>query len=246
MISARRDYMMKKDFKKLFDYVDKNEKTSVEFQTVWRKAHRRNWKKRLFQSAGPNLAILITILILTPIVGHYVINQNSISNSAQFMAEQSSQSDYNISGKVYNFPNLIVIKGESNLPGGTIINIEHLEKDGGTVVSQGKVTTDSDGSFQFTTDRLEKNKEYLVKVMVYSHIQNQRVKKMLGDRGENIGNIKNTKSEFQYNHNDEEYYGLKLIGIVNKIDDTNQYKLSEILMTTQEFEENDLTTKNEQ
>ncbi|MFD2680859.1 hypothetical protein [Bacillus seohaeanensis] len=228
--------MKKDDLKKLFDYVDENEKASVEFQTVWRKAHRKNWKKRLFQSAGHNLAILITILILTPIVGHYVINQNPISNSAQYMSDHSSQSDYSISGKVYNFPNQIVIKGESNLPEGTIINIEHLEKSGETLLFQGKVATDSDGSFQFTTDRLEKNKEYVIDVTVYSHIQNQNVKNMLGDRGENLMNRKNKNSVFQYHQDGENYSGLRKLGFVNKIDDTSQYVIAEFLMAPQEFE----------
>ncbi|MCR8848525.1 hypothetical protein NQ095_08935, partial [Rossellomorea sp. SC111] len=59
---------MKKDrLKKLFNHVDENEKSTVEFQTVWRKAHRRDWKRRLFQSAGPNIAILMFLLILTPL-----------------------------------------------------------------------------------------------------------------------------------------------------------------------------------
>lgn len=75
---------MKKDrLKKLFDHVDENEKSTVEFQTVWRKAHRRDWKRRLFQSAGPNLAVLMILLILTPLAGYYFINPEHTSHSAQ-------------------------------------------------------------------------------------------------------------------------------------------------------------------
>lgn len=231
--------MKKDDFKKLFDYVDENENSSVEFQTVWRKAHRKKWVRKQIQSAGHNLAILLTILILAPIVGHYVINQDSPSDSAQFMEEGSSHSDYKVSGKIYNFPNQIVVKGESNLPDGTIINLEHLQKDGEKILAKKEVTTNPDGSFQITTDRLEKNKEYIIKILVYSDIQNEEVKNILGNRGEKIKSKKNEDSVFQYTQDGGNYTGLMMLGTVNKIDDTNQYVISEFLLTKQEFEEVD-------
>jgi hypothetical protein len=229
--------MKKNEFKKLFNYVEENEKSSVEFQSVWRKAHRRNWQKRLFQSAGHNLAVLLTLLTLTPILGYYVIDQSPSPNSAQSTSEQKVQKSIYFSGKIYNFPNQIVIKGESDLPQGTVIKIELLERDGETVVSRGESMTKSDGAFQYIADRLDRGKEYIVMATLNSHNQNLQVKKVLGSNGENLWTTKNRNSTFQYHHGGEDYYGLKLIGIVNKIDDTNQHVGSTFLMTAREFEE---------
>jgi hypothetical protein len=222
--------MRKDNLKKLFNYVNENEKSSVEFQAVWRKVHRTRWKKRILQSAVHNIAIFITILILTPIVGNYVLTQKPLSNSSQYSSDHISKIDYNISGKVYNFPNQIVIKGQSNLPKGTIISLEQLEKEG-EFISEDRVSTSENGSFQFTTDRLDRSKEYIVKVSVYSHIQKQDIKAMLGDKGENLRN-----SGYLYQQNGKSFYGLKLLGLANKIDDTNEYVLSTFLQSPKEFD----------
>ncbi|WP_213086459.1 hypothetical protein [Rossellomorea vietnamensis] len=223
---------MKKDrLKKLFDHVDENEKSSVEFQTVWRKAHRRDWKRRLSQSAGPNLAVLMILLILTPLAGYYFINPEHPSDSAQSSANQNEKV-YDLSGKVYNFPNQIVIKGETGLPEGAILTIEHLERDGQTLIRKEEVSTTSTGYFQYTTDRLEKDKEYIVKVILYPHLQNESIKNQIGERGENL---KKRKNVFWYQRGEVEYFGMKMVGIVNKIEDTTEYVSSEFLRSEKEF-----------
>jgi hypothetical protein len=223
---------MKKDrLKKLFDHVDENEKSTVEFQTVWRKAHRRDWKRRLFQSAGPNLAVLMILLILTPLAGYYVINPEHISDSSQ-SSSNKSENVYDLSGKVYNFPNQIVIKGETGLPEGAILTIEHLARDDQTLIRKEEVSTTSDGYFQYKTDRLEKDKEYIVKVILYPHLQTESIKNQLGERGENL---KKRKNVFRYQRGEAEYSGMKMVGLVNKIEDTTEYVSAEFLRNEQEF-----------
>ncbi|MBW3111718.1 hypothetical protein KYJ26_07750 [Bacillus sp. MCCB 382] len=227
---------MKKDkVKKLFDHVVDNEQSAVEFQTVWRKANKRNWTRRLFQSAGPNVAILMIILVLTPLAGFYFINSEHSSHSAQ-STSKLSDGDYDISGKVYNFPNQIVIKGETGLPEGAILTIEHFMRDGQTLISKDKVTTNSDGYFQYATDRLERDKEYIVKVMLYPHLQNDSIKEQIGSKGENLKKIEKEEHIFQYHRKQDKYTGLRLMGLVNKTEDTTQQVSAEFLISEQEFE----------
>ncbi len=227
---------MKNDkLKKLFDHVDENETSTVEFQTVWRKVHRRDWKRRLFQSAGPNIALLMIILVLTPLAGYYLISPEPATQSSHSKVNHEL-SDYELTGKVYNFPNQIVIKGETGLPEGAILTIDHFKRDGKTLISREKVTTTSDGYFQFTTHRLEGDKEYIVKVMLYPHLQNDSIKKLVGRKGEYLKEVKNKESVFHYHHKEVEYFGLKLVGLVNKIDDTPEQISAEFLMSEQEFE----------
>ncbi|MCR8851033.1 hypothetical protein NQ095_21685, partial [Rossellomorea sp. SC111] len=217
-----------------FNHVDENEKSTVEFQTVWRKAHRRDWKRRLFQSAGPNIAILMFLLILTPLAGHYLINQEQVSQSAQSIPNQG-ESVYGLSGKVYNLPNQVVIKGETGLPEGAVLTIEHFERDDQTLIRKEEVTTSSDGYFQYSTDRLEREKEYIVKVILYSHLQNETVKNQLGEKGENLKNKKNEDGVFQYQYDEVEFTGIKMVGLVNKIEETKEYVSAEFLRSEKEF-----------
>jgi hypothetical protein len=224
---------MKKDnLKKLFDYVDENEKASVEFQTVWRKAHRKSWKQRMIQSAGPNLAILLILLVITPILGHLAVNQNSSSKSAQSMSDRPSHHDYTISGKVYNFPNQIIVKGKSNLPEGTIISMQYTEKNGEPLLYEEKGTANSEGSFQIMGDRLDRSKDYVVKVIVYPDVQQTKVKKILGNRGQHFTD---SSSGFTYTKDGNSYSGLRVLGLVN-MDDDEQHVISEFLMPLEEFE----------
>jgi hypothetical protein len=226
--------MKKNDLKKLFDYVDENEKTSVEFQTVWRKAHRKSWKQKLIQSAGPNLAILLILFVLTPIVGHYIVNQDSSSNSAPSAADRS-QTEYTISGKVYNFPNQVVVKGKSNLPEGTIISLEYREKNEESILYREKGKAGPEGSFQITGDRLEREEDYIVNVIVYPHIQQDSIKKRFGSKGQHLTN---STDEFPYTQDGESYTGLQVLGQVNKSGENNQSVVAEFLVPLEKFELN--------
>ncbi|MBH9968074.1 hypothetical protein [[Bacillus] enclensis] len=225
--------MKKDDLKKLFDHVDENEKTSVEFQTVWRKAHRKSWKQKLIQSAGPNLAILLILLVLTPITGYYIVNQSVTSSSAPSVAVHPPETEYVISGKVYNFPNQIVVKGRSNLPEGTIISLKYSKKDKATNLYVEKGVADQEGSFRITGDRLERKEDYIVNIIVYPHIQRDSIKEMLGSKGQYL-----TKSSdgFTYAHEGESYTGLQILGQVNKSGSNSQSVLSEPLVPLEEFE----------
>ncbi|MBN8191780.1 hypothetical protein JI667_06400 [Bacillus sp. NTK074B] len=226
---------MKNDkLKTLFNHVDVHEKSTVEFQTVWRKAHRRDWKLRVFQSAGPNIAFFMIILIMTPLAGYYFITPETDTQPAQSMVDH--EASYEMSGKVYNFPNQVVIKGEASLPEGAMLAIEQYKRDGVTLISKGKVTTDSDGYFQFTTDRLQRDKEYIVKVMLYPHLQSNSIKGIIGERGDKLNDFKNGELAFHYRHDGIEYSGLKLVGLVNKMEDTDEKVISEFLMSEKEFD----------
>ncbi|XXM72699.1 hypothetical protein ACQ0QQ_02040 [Lysinibacillus sphaericus] len=225
--------MKKDDLKKLFDYVDEKEKTSVEFQTVWRKANRKSWKQKLIQSAGPNLAILLILFVLTPIAGHYIVNQASTSNASPSIADHPSETEYSISGKVYNFPNQIVVKGSSNLPEGTIISLEYREKDKSINLYQEKGVAGPEGSFQIKGDRLEKEEDYIVNVTVYPHIQRDSIKKMFGSKGQLLSK---SSDGFTYTQDGVSYTGLQLLGQVNKSGGNNQSVLSEFLVPLEEFE----------
>jgi hypothetical protein len=173
------------------------------------------------------------LLILTPLASYYLISPEPDSHSSQTVTN-NKESDYALSGKVYNFPNQIVLKGETGLPEGAVLTIKRFERDGKTLITKEEVKTVSDGYFQFTTDRLERNKEYIVKVIIYPHLQNESIKKKLGGRGENL---KNGESVFDYHHEEMEYSGLMMVGLVNKIEDTTQYVSADFLMSEQEFKD---------
>ncbi|PFA69123.1 hypothetical protein CN378_04385 [Bacillus sp. AFS015802] len=226
--------MKKAKLKTLFDHIDEQEKSTVEFQTVWRKAHRRDWKRRVYQSAVPNMAFLMILLIITPLAGYYFISPGEDTRSAQSLEDH--EESYEMSGKVYNFPNQVVIKGETSLPEGAMLMIEQYKRDGVTLIRREKVTTDSDGYFQFATDRLQRDKEYIVKVMLYPHLQRESIKKVVGKRGDKLSDVENGELVFDYRHDGIEYSGLKLVGLANKMEDTTEKVVSEFLMSEKEFE----------
>jgi hypothetical protein len=144
--------------------------------------------------------------------------------------------DYNFSGNVYNFPNQIVVKGVSNLPEGTLISIEKSDSEEQVDIYEDKVTIDSQGSFQFITKRLEKDKEYLLNFIIYSHVQPKRVKNILGERGQQLKNVKNTQGVFQYHKKETNYYGLKLMGVAYRVDSNEHHLLPNNLREIEEFE----------
>ncbi|BCB03957.1 hypothetical protein [Bacillus sp. KH172YL63] len=225
--------MKKDDLNVLFDHIDAHEKSSVEFQTVWRKAHRSKWKTRLFQSARYNVALLLIFFIMTPLIGYYAINQHTTAGSGQSGAGPTQM--FNLSGKVYNFPNQIVIKGTSNLPEGTVLVVEHVKRNGKTLISHDTFKTDKEGTFQYTTDRLERDQEYILDVKLYPHKQSPQVKKVLGKRGEHLNTFTEKDIGFHYEVDGKQYNGIRMLGLVNKIEDTAQLVGSEFLMGYEEF-----------
>ena len=102
------------------------------------------------------------------------------------------------------------------------------------LIRKEEVSTTSEGYFQYTTDRLEKGKEYIVKVILYPHLQTEAIKDQIGERGENL---KKRKNVFRYQRGEVEYFGMKMVGVVNKIEDTTEYVSSEFLRSEKEFKD---------
>lgn len=168
-------------------------------------------------------ALLLFIAIVIP------IDNPSLNNALK-------NKDYNFSGNVYNLPNQIVVKGVSNLPEGTVISIEKSDSKDNHNIYEGEVIIDNQGSFQFVTKRLEKDKDYLLNFVIYPHVQPKRVKNLLGDRGQQLKNVKNTPGIFRYQKNEINYYGLKLMGVAYRVDTNEHHLMPKNLRELEEFE----------
>lgn len=169
-------------------------------------------------------ALFLFITVLIP------IDKSSFLNALD-------NKDYTFSGNVYNLPNQIVVKGVSNLPEGTVISIEKSESEEDTDIFEDEVTIDNQGSFQYVTKRLEKDKDYLLNFIIYPHIQTKHIKSLIGERGEQLKNVKNTRGVFQYHRNETDYYGLKLMAVAYRVDTNEHHLMPKNLREIEEVED---------
>ncbi|XXM72384.1 hypothetical protein ACQ0QQ_00330 [Lysinibacillus sphaericus] len=181
-------------------------------------ARKHEMKTSLRNKMQPLFLSLSGIAVLVMIISFVIPFNQMITNNA------GKNEAYHFSGNVYNLPNQVVIKGLSNFPEGTVIT---LEKSGDKINSfelEDEVTVNREGSFQFVTERVKRDKQFMLNVIIYPHIQTPRVKNILGERGEELKDVKNTKGSFKYRFNGNDYYGLKLMGVAYRVD-TAEYHL---------------------
>jgi hypothetical protein len=206
--------VQEKIHKNLMDVSNKHEK---------RKSIRNKLQPLLLSLAG--IAVLVMIMSFVAPFEQFTTNNAGKTESFQF------------SGNVYNLPKLVVIKGLSNFPEGTIITVEKSGEEENSFVLEDEVKVDRDGAFQFVTERVKRDEEFLLNVIIYPHLQTQRVKNILGERGEELKDVKNTKGSFKYRFNGNDYYGLKLMGVVYRVDTTEYHLMPNHLREIEAIEE---------
>ncbi|OIU71698.1 hypothetical protein [Rossellomorea aquimaris] len=172
----------------------------------------RNKMQPLFLSLAGIAALVMIISFVIP------FDQFTTNNAGKNEA-------YHFSGNVYNLPNQVVIKGLSNFPEGTVITLEKSGDKNNSFELEDKVKVNREGSFQFVTERVKRDKQLLLNVIIYPHLQTQDVKNILGERGKELKDVKNTKGAFKYRFNGNDYYGLKLMGVAYRVDTTEYHLL---------------------
>jgi hypothetical protein len=171
------------------------------------------------------IAVLAMLIVFVGPLDRFITNNAGNTEAFQF------------SGNVYNLPKIVVIKGLSNFPEGTIITVEKSGEEKNSFVLEDEVKVDSDGAFQFVTEREKRDEEFLLNVIIYPHVQTQGVKNLLGDRGEELRNVKNTRGFFKYRFNGNDYYGLKLMGLAYRVDTTEYHLMPNNLREMEDIEE---------
>ncbi|MGF2616521.1 hypothetical protein FZC84_01865 [Rossellomorea vietnamensis] len=205
--------MKNQDFSKLFDEVDKKENSSIEFETVWRKANRKNWTRKYFQSLKYNLALLCTLLILTPVIGSYLV--------------QSSPEDKYNEASLYNGQSVIqattmrkgqeaIMEGESSLPDGTILEASLVGTDLQTIIREEEISIGKGGAFSKSFAIPDTRKDYVILLELFPHTQKPSIQKMIGRKGENLYNSSQVAGVYHYFIDKELYTGFKLYGNIDR------------------------------
>ncbi|MCA1054171.1 hypothetical protein LCM10_04165 [Rossellomorea aquimaris] len=212
------------DYEKHFDRFTQ-ERIHQHLMDMTRKQKKR---KTLTNKLQPIFLSIAGILVLMVIISNVLPLDHLTRNNAD------NHETYQFSGNVYNLQHLVVIKGLSNLPEGTVITVEKAGKEKDAFLYEDSVEVDDEGSFQFFIERAKKDEEYLMNVIIYSHLQPQRVKQVLGERGQELKQIKNAKGAFEYRYNGNDYYGLKLMGAAYRVDTTEYHLLPKYLRDIKE------------
>jgi hypothetical protein len=199
---------------RLFEKINKQENTSIEFETVWRKANRQSWLDKYFRSLKHNLAILCTLLILAPVIGSFVVNSPALDSDPND-AEANNKQDV-VKGKTKRLENEAVLIGESSLPAGSIIQLKLLKDDYETVVEEKEIRIDNEGSIQQSFTIPADDENYVVMLELYPHLQSESVQDQIGQKGENLYSSSQVNGVYHYFIDNELYTGIRLYGDADK------------------------------
>jgi hypothetical protein len=202
-----------KDFSRLFREVDRKESSSVEFEMIWRKANRKKWTQKYSQSLKYNLALLSTLLILTPVIGSYLV--------------QPFSDDKSIEASLYNGESVIqattqrkkheaIVKGESSLPNGTILEASLVEAGLQTIIRKEEILIGKGGAFSLSFAIPEARKDYVLLLELFPHTQKQSVQKLIGRKGENLYNSSQVAGVYHYFIDKELHTGFRLYGNIDR------------------------------
>ncbi|WP_456274574.1 hypothetical protein [Bacillus sp. AK031] len=206
--------MKDRELKKLFQEIDSNEGTSVDFETVWRKTNRQSWLDRYFHSLKHNIAILCTLLILAPIIGSLVVN-----NPFSFQSNKEANlfnSEFIIEGNVTRLDKDVLINGDSALPQGTMLQAKIKHGDRGGIIQEKEIEIGKEGSFSLSFQLPDDSKEYLVTIELFPHLQDAAIQKTVGERGEQLYNSSQVSGVYHYYIENELHTGIRLYGEVKK------------------------------
>ncbi|WP_421378486.1 hypothetical protein ACOJQI_13115 [Bacillus salacetis] len=199
--------MKDENLRKLFKEVDKSEDTSIEFETVWRKANRRGWKDKYFHSLRHNLAILCTLLILAPVVGSFIVSNPQSDKDADFYENHDV-----IQGQTRRLADKAVIKGQSSLPEGSIIQLKLIKIESETIIDEKEIQIDRAGSFIGTFHVPDKQEDYIVMLELFPHLQSKSIQEVIGPKGENLYSSPQVNGVYHYLIEKELYTGIRLYG----------------------------------
>ncbi|EDL66290.1 hypothetical protein [Bacillus sp. SG-1] len=202
--------MKDEHFSKLFDEVDKNEETSIEFDTIWRKANRRRWLDKYFHSLKHNLAILCTLLILAPVIGSFILNSPSLDQSSKEAAFHHKQ--YVIEGETIRTEEKAVLKGESALPHGSVLQAKLVKDDLKTVVMEEEIVIEKGGSFSVSFEVPQQKEDYVIMLELFPHLQSEKIRKILGHKGEKLYSSSQVAGIYHYIIDDTLHTGVRLYG----------------------------------
>jgi hypothetical protein len=210
--SIRKEEKRLKDeeLSKLFKAVDKNEKTSIEFETVWRKANRQRWLDKYLHSLKYNIAILFTILILAPVIGSFLVNSPSLDMSSKEAGFYNNQ--YVIQSKTIRLYNKAILKGESALPKGTVLQVKLVKNDLETMLQEKEIQIEKGGSFSASFDVMEEKEDYVVMLELYPHLQSENIQDVLGKKGEKLYSSSQIAGVYHYFIDHVLHTGIRLYG----------------------------------
>ncbi|MGM0867557.1 MAG: hypothetical protein ACQEWF_23175 [Bacillota bacterium] len=204
--------MKNNELSKLLNVIEEEETSSVEFETVWRKANRKNWLERYFQSLKYNLAFLLILFILTPLLFDVLFNNISISETTQ--NSPIHEGNFFIKANTYGLPDEVIIRGQSALPEGTELVLKVFPSEELNKVAEEKVIeTERDGSFTIIFNRLKNNQDFFITLELFSHKQNMKTQDLISEM-KDIG----MSEIFNYKYKHKTYKGFRLYEKIYGVD----------------------------
>ncbi|TYR73980.1 hypothetical protein FZC79_16100 [Rossellomorea vietnamensis] len=202
-----------KDYSRLFREVDRKESSSVEFEMIWRKANRKKWTQKYSQSLKYNLALLSTLLILTPIIGSYLVHP--FSNDKSIEASLLNGEPV-IQATTQRKKHEAIVIGESSLPNGTILEASLVDARLQTIIREEEILIGKGGAFSLSFGIPEARKDYVLLLELFPHTQKQSVQKLIGRKGENLYNSSQVAGVYHYFKDKELHTGFRLYGNIDR------------------------------
>ncbi|MDT9027520.1 hypothetical protein [Rossellomorea yichunensis] len=223
--------MKNNELSKLLNVIEEEENSSVEFETVWRKANRKNWLERYFQSLKYNLAFLLILFILTPLLFD-VLFSNNISVSETTQNSPVNEGNFYIKANTYGLPDEVIIRGQSALPEGTELVLKVFpSKELNTVTEEKVIETERDGSFTIIFNRLKNNQDFFVTLELFSHKQNIKTQDLISEM-KDIG----MSEIFNYKYKHKTYKGFRLYEKIHGVDKNTWGQRTFMVKSLKDFE----------
>jgi hypothetical protein len=185
--------------RRLFTEWGKNEQPSISFESIWQKTKRKQTIQAVSYRMALVTAVLLALLIIQP---------QQLFVKEQINTATSEQKEIIMKGSVIGLSAKIVIRGQSNLPEGAVIQaVLSEDAEGKIVVLKETVKVDKRGDFTFVLQRPVIERDYVLSVAFLPELQPQSIQQIYGERGEQI---EQGDATFTYGKDGMTYRGLKL------------------------------------
>jgi hypothetical protein len=207
--------------RRLFKEWGKNQQPSISFESIWQKTKRKQAIQAVSYRIALVTAVLLAILIIQP---------QQLFMKEQINTATSGQKEIMMKGSVIGLSTKIVIRGQSNLPEGAVIQAALSEDDEGKIVAlKETVKVDKRGNFTFVIQRPVIERNYVLSVAFLPELQPQFIQQIYGEHGQQI---EQSEATFTYAKDGITYRGLKLydqiLGITGTIAGQNTFLSSQL------------------
>ncbi|MGD6802684.1 hypothetical protein ACQCVK_16825 [Rossellomorea vietnamensis] len=125
-----------------------------------------------------------------------------------------------LKANIIGLPNQAVIRGQSNFPGGTKLNIKVYPSEKlDSILEEQELVTKKDGSFSLLITRKAREEDYFLTLELYPYEQNEKVRKVIGPNGNKLQYEKKISGQVRYSYKENIYTGIRLYGKIFALDE---------------------------